>query len=78
MNALGWFASGVALGAAMMFATMMILQQRASDVAAERRSAKRRLLGLEDRPARQPGAVGSARITDGNFTRGTQFTRPTE
>ncbi len=57
---------GFVLGLAAMFAGMQIADQFSSDRAAERRSAKRRLMGMEDRPERQSRAVGSARVRTAN------------
>ncbi len=60
---------GFVLGLAAMFAGMQIADQFSSDRAAERRSAKRRLLALEDRPDRASGAVGTARVRTANLQR---------
>lgn len=62
MNTINALLTGVALGATGMFAGMQIWSQIASDRAAQQRSMRRRLMGLEDRPERRPGAVGTARL----------------
>jgi hypothetical protein len=69
MNTVGWFFSGLALGATAMFCVIMIAQQHASNVAAQRREERKRILGYEPRPTRRPTAVGTARVSDANIKR---------
>lgn len=58
MWALAWGSLGWIVG----MVTAVVLQQIASDRAVTRRHRRRALLGLDDRPPRRPGAVGTARI----------------
>lgn len=69
MSTFLWFLCGLALGVACGYAIAVIQQQWASDAQATRRADRRRLLGLEDRPAARPDAIGHARIKTGDYRR---------
>ena len=66
MDPIAALLAGIALGAVLMYAVLAIHDQITSDRAAQRRSHRRRVLGLEDRPDRRTGAVGTARVRTAN------------
>ena len=68
MNGFWWLTSGLVLGFTMGIFVMVVKSQFDADAQAARRAKQRALLGLPDRPARRPGAVGSARVHVANFT----------
>jgi hypothetical protein len=69
MDTIWWALSTLVLGVALGYGIAVVQQQFASDNQAARRAARRRLVGLEDRPAPQPGAIGHARIRTANVKR---------